>query len=78
MEGKAIIGELIITASTGATLTASSDIGLAWKWAETEVNASAARGECKSWKDTPYGEQCAHVAEALAELRRAYREANES
>jgi hypothetical protein len=65
----AIIGELSIVTSDGATLTAGSDIALAWLWAEAEVNAST---DHPAWSDLPRGEQWGHVSEALAELRRAY------
>lgn len=68
----AIIGSLSINASTGETLTASSDLELAWKWAEVEVNANP---DLPGWDQTVYGERCAHVAAALAELQRAYADA---
>jgi len=66
---EAIIGELSIVTSTGETLSASSDVALAWLWAEAEVNASP---ELPAWSDTARGDQWGHVSEALAALRRAY------
>lgn len=65
----ALIGELSIVTSDGTTLRASSDVALAWLWAEAEVNAST---EHPAWSDVPRGEQWGHVSAALAELRRAY------
>lgn len=69
MESRALIGELSISVSGGVVLTASSDIGLAWLWAEHEVNASA---DLPAWTDLPYARQCVFVADALFELRVAY------
>jgi hypothetical protein len=65
----AIIGELSIVTSDGTVLRAASDVALAWLWAEAEVNASTELG---SWESLGRREQWGHVADALAELRRAY------
>lgn len=65
----ALIGELSITASDGTVLTAQTDVALAWQWAELEVTASPDYGD---WEALSYGERCAHVGEALRELRRAF------
>jgi hypothetical protein len=67
---RALIGELSIVASTGETLTAASDVALAWLWAEAEVNANT---ELPAWADMSRGDQWRHVSDALAELRRAAR-----
>lgn len=61
-----ITGKLSIKASTGRELVAGTDLSLAWLWAEEEHGAK--------WDTLSYGEKCTSVAEALAELRRAYRE----
>lgn len=65
-----IIGALSIVTSTGETLTAASDVALAWLWAEFEVDANV---ELPPWSDTSRGAQWGHVSGALAELRRAAR-----
>jgi hypothetical protein len=65
----AITGDLSIVTSDGTVLRASTDIALAWLWAEAEVNAST---DYSAWSDVPRGEQWGHVSAALAELRRAY------
>ena len=65
----AITGDLTITTSDGTELHDVTDLGLAWKWAEHEVNAAA---DLPAWDVVPYGEQCGHVAAALTELRTAY------
>lgn len=59
----AITGDLTITTEDGTILSASTDLGLAWKWAEHE------NGE--TWAGMPTSDRNASVAEALAELRRA-------
>lgn len=66
MRGEPIIptgATLSIALEDGTELTDMTDLGLAWKWA-----AAIAPG----WGAMPYSEKCGHVAEALAELRRAY------
>ena len=65
---QAIIGELSIETSDGTTLTAGSDLQLAWLWAEKEHETR----QPGSWAAMSYGSKCASVADALAELRRAY------
>jgi hypothetical protein len=67
--GSALIGEMSIVASDGTELTASSDLGLAWKWAPIEVDAHLGAG---TWFRLPYAAQVRQVADALTELRRAY------
>lgn len=64
-----IIGDLSITASTGAELTAGTDLQLAWKWAEVEVGANFGPD---AWAAMRKRDQYIHVADALAELRRAH------
>lgn len=59
---KALTGELSIDCD-GAVLTASTDLQLAWKWAEHATGAE--------WAQLSYGRRCAHVADALAALRAA-------
>lgn len=58
-----IIGDLSIVTEDGTELTASSDLQLAWKWAEHE------HGDY--WQHMSYGRQCSDVADALAALREA-------
>jgi len=65
-----IIGALSIVTSTGETLSAGSDVALAWLWAAAEVDANV---ELPAWADTSRGDQWGHVSEALSELRRAAR-----
>lgn len=60
-----ITGDLTITAGDGTTLRASSDLRLAWQWAEHE------HGD--EWANLSYGEQCREVSAALAALREAAR-----
>lgn len=59
-----IIGELSITTTDGTVLSAPNDVRLAWLWAEHEYG--------DVWQLMRFGDQCATVADALAELRRAY------
>lgn len=59
----AITGDLKITTADGTELTATNDLRLAWLWAEHELGTD--------WPTLTYGEQCAHVAEALAALHKA-------
>jgi hypothetical protein len=65
----AIIGDVSITTADETVLRAGSDLALAWKWAEHEV--SATRGPTV-WAALDLTDQSRYVAEALAELRRAY------
>ena len=60
----ALTGDLSIVTSDGTTLTDSTDLGLAWKWAENEHGAA--------WKGMPYRERVLTVSDALAALRAAY------
>ena len=60
----AITGDLSITLGDGTVLTDSTDLGLAWKWAE------AMHGE--DWATMPYGTRVAEAGEALTALREAY------
>jgi hypothetical protein len=69
-----LIGELSITTDDGRTITAPSDIRLAWLWAEHEITA---RHGSEVWSSMTLGQQSRHVGEALAELRRAYTAHNE-
>jgi hypothetical protein len=59
-------GDLSIVTSDGTTLTDTTDLGLAWKWAEHE------NGE--AWARMRYTQRHADVADALAALRTAYHE----
>lgn len=52
-----------IRTADGTVLTSSTDLGLAWAWAEHESG--------DAWSGLLYSEQCRQVADALAELRRA-------
>jgi hypothetical protein len=61
----AIVGDLSIVTTDGVALTAPNDLLLAWKWAEAEYDPDL-------WARMTYGAKCATVADALAELRRAY------
>jgi hypothetical protein len=65
MASQAITGDLSIITSDGTELAAHNDLALAWKWAEHEHGPAA-------WANLTYGAKCASVADALAELRRAY------
>lgn len=67
--GSALVGEMSIVASTGVELTGTCDLDLAWKWAPVEIEAQLGEG---TWGRLPYAAQVRSVADALAELRRAY------
>lgn len=60
----AVVGRLELVLPDGRVLTDVLDLKLAWQWAEV------AHGP-EGWAGLTYGQQCATVAEALAELRRA-------
>lgn len=59
-----ILGELSLTVEDGTVLTARTDVALATQWAEHTLGTG--------WDSLTYGQQMAHVSDALAELRRAY------
>lgn len=59
----AITGDLSITTQDGTVLEDTTDLGLAWKWAEHEHGAD--------WASLSTLEKNRTVALALAELRRA-------
>lgn len=63
----AIIGDLSIEAGDGTTLRASTDLSLAWKWAQHECGLG--------WDHMSWNEKNQTVAEALSALREAYGEA---
>jgi len=61
---RAIIGSLSITTQDGTVLTATSDLALAWKWAEHEHGAL--------WDAMSRADRNVSVAEALGALREAH------
>lgn len=61
----AIIGNVSIYTTDGTTLTGSSDLDLAWQWAEYEHGPEA-------WQAMSYPAKVVTVRDALLELRRAY------
>lgn len=60
-----VIGDLTMHLPDGTTLSAGSDLALARQWAE-QVHGPAV------WDQLTPAQRTATVAEALAELRRAY------
>ena len=62
---RAIIGSLSITTQDGTVLTATSDLALAWKWAEHEHGAT-------EWGAMSQTARNVSVAEALGALREAH------
>ncbi len=65
----AIIGDLSIEVEDGTTLRASTDLSLAWKWAEQECG--------EEWDRMPWFEKNQAAAQALSALREAYEEVTE-
>lgn len=66
---RAIVGDLSITTEDGTILEASTDLALAWKWAEHEHGAQ--------WQAMTGAAQNASVSDALGALRAAYAEGGE-
>lgn len=58
----ALTGELSLD-SEGTVLTATTDLQLAWKWAEHVIG--------ERWAQLSCGQCCVHVADALSALRAA-------
>lgn len=65
-----ILGELSLTVEDGSTLTARTDVALAEQWARHTLGTG--------WDSLTYAEQVRHTSEALAELRRAYHQNEET
>ena len=65
----AITGTLTINVGDDTVLTDTTDLGLAWQWAEHEVNANP---DMPAWDGLTYAEKCQQVADALHALRVAY------
>lgn len=60
----AITGDLSITTKDGTILTASTDLALAWKWAEHEHGAE--------WEGMTQTARTLSVSDALGALRSAH------
>lgn len=65
-----ILGDLSLTVEDGTTLTARTDVALAEQWARHTLG--------EAWDSLTYGEQVRHTSEALAELRRAHNQTEET
>lgn len=65
-----IMGDLSLTVENGITLTAGTDVGLAELWARHTL--------AEAWDGLTYREQVGHISEALAELRQAYKQTEET
>jgi hypothetical protein len=62
----AITGDLSIVTSNGTVLKDTTDLGLAWQWAESENGSE--------WADMDYIDRVLSVSDALGALRSSYAE----
>lgn len=59
-----LTGDLTITLADGTQLTDSTDLGLAWRWAEHEYGT-------QGWADMKFSDKTQAAADALAAIRAA-------